>query len=285
MGTAPAAAVALKVRPARRARWWGELLAVAWLALLYDVVTGLAPLREALALSHGRAVLSLERSLDLDPELSFNHWLTGHHALGVIASYYYDNAHFVMTFGLLAWLWWRRADIYRPLRSSLVAVNLVGLAIFWLYPVAPPRMLTGDGFTDVIAASHTFGSWHTGSLAADADQLAAMPSLHIAWAAWCTLALWRISRRRWVRVLAGLYPCLTAAAVLATGNHFVLDVLAGLLTLALALLVVRAPALVAARRRALRESPRFVRQRPRLAARGAAYRMSQTCYEVQDQVD
>jgi len=73
--------------------------------------------------------------------------------------------------------------------------------------------------------------------------------------------------------------------VLATGNHFVLDVLAGLLTLALALLVVRAPALVAARRRALRESPRFVRQRPRLAARGAAYRMSQTCYEVQDQVD
>jgi hypothetical protein len=234
MGTAPAAAVAEAPRSGRRARWWGELLAVAWLALLYDLVTGLAPLREALALGHGRAVLSLERSLHLDPELSFNHWLTGHQALGLVASYYYDNAHFAVTFGLLAWLWWRRADIYRPLRSSLVAVNVIGLAIFWLYPVAPPRMLTGDGFTDVIAASHTFGSWHTGSLAADADQLAAMPSLHIAWAAWCALALWRLSPRRAVRTIAVVYPCLTAVVVLATGNHYLLDVLAGLATFALA---------------------------------------------------
>jgi hypothetical protein len=215
-------------------------VAVAWLALLYDAVTGLAPLREALALHHGRAVLGLERSLDLDPELSFNHWLSGHHALGVIASYYYDNAHFVVTFGLLAWLWWRRADIYRPLRSSLVAINVLGLAVFWLYPVAPPRMLAGDGFTDVIASSHTFGSWHTGSLAADADQLAAMPSLHIAWAAWCALVLWRATDHRSVRGLALLYPCLTAIVVLATGNHYLLDVLAGLATFIVAVALVRA---------------------------------------------
>ena len=54
-----------------------------------------------------------------------------------------------------------------------------------------------------------------------------MPSLHIAWALWCTLAVWRMTRARWVRAAARLYPCLTALAVLATGNHFVLDVLAG----------------------------------------------------------
>jgi hypothetical protein len=245
MGSAPAAALA--VRPVRRARWWLELAAVAWLAVLYDMVTGMAPLREALALAHGRAVLSLEHSLDLAPELSFNHWLTAHHALRAIASYYYDNAHFLVTFGLLAWLWWRRADIYRPLRSALVVVNLIGLAVFWLYPVAPPRMLVGDGFTDVIAVSHTLGSWHTGSLAANADQLAAMPSLHIAWAAWCALVLWRLSAgwrtavRRTVRALALLYPSLTALVVLATGNHYLLDVLAGLGTFTLALALTRLP--------------------------------------------
>jgi hypothetical protein len=66
-----------------------------------------------------------------------------------------------------------------------------------------------------------------------------MPSLHIAWALWCTLVLWSVSKRRWLRVLAVLYPCVTALSVLATGNHFVLDIFAGLLVLAVAAAIVR----------------------------------------------
>lgn len=225
------------VAPIRRTRWWVELLAIAWLAWLYDVVTGAAPLRQGLALRHGRSLLDLEQSLGIAPERTLNHWLAAHRTLGTALSYYYDNAHFVVTFALLGWLWWRRADVYRPLRSALVCANLIGLIVFWLYPVAPPRML--GGFTDVIASSHTFGSWHTGRLASDADQLAAMPSLHIAWAVWCAVALWRISRRRWVRALALLYPCFTAFVVLCTANHYLLDVLAGAATVAMALAAVR----------------------------------------------
>jgi hypothetical protein len=226
-------------RELRRARWWGELLVVAWLAWVYDAITNLAPAREAVALAHGRGIFSLEQSLHIDPELSLNRWLAGHDTLGAITSYYYDNAHFVVTIGLLAWLWWKRADLYRPLRSSLVAINLLGLLVFWRYPVAPPRMLASSGFSDVVASTHTLGSWHTGSLAAEANQFGAMPSLHIAWAAWCTLVLWRLSARVWVRTLALLYPCLTTFAVLATGNHYLLDVLAGLATFALAVALVR----------------------------------------------
>lgn len=226
-------------RERTRPRWWGELLVVAWLAVLYDTVTNLAPAREALALAHGRSILSFERSLGIDPELSLNRWLGHHHTLGTIASYYYDNAHFAVTLGLLGWLWWRRADIYRPLRNALVAINVLGLLVFWLCPVAPPRMLLGSGFSDVVASSHTFGSWHTGSLAADADQFAAMPSLHLAWAAWCGLAIWRLSPRWWARALAVLYPCSTTLAVLSTGNHYLLDVLAGVATCAVAVGLVR----------------------------------------------
>jgi PAP2 superfamily len=224
-------------KPIKRTRWWVELLAIAWLAWLYDVVTGASPLREGVALKHGRSLLDLEQTLGIAPERTLNHWLAAQHTLGKVLSYYYDNAHFVVTFALLGWLWWRRADIYRPLRSTLVCVNLIGLLVFWLYPVAPPRML--GGFTDVVASSHTFGSWHTGSLATDADQLAAMPSLHIAWAVWCGLALWRVSRRRWVRALALLYPCFTAFVVLCTANHYLLDLLAGAATAVLALAAVR----------------------------------------------
>jgi PAP2 superfamily len=229
----------------RRSRWWVEALAVAWLVWLYDIVTGMAPLRQAAALAHGRSLLSAERSLGVAAEHGLNVWLAAHHALGVVLSYYYDNAHFLVTFALLGWLWWRRPAAYRPLRNALVAINLIGLAVFWRYPVAPPRML--GGFTDVIASSHTLGSWHTGSLAADADQLAAMPSLHLAWATWCTVALWRVGARWWVRAGALLYPLLTVFVVLCTANHYVLDVLAGVATAAAAFGAVAAARFMAVR--------------------------------------
>ncbi|HUN79849.1 MAG TPA: phosphatase PAP2 family protein [Solirubrobacteraceae bacterium] len=238
-GTSSAAQVS-SAAAAVRPRWWGELLIIAWLAWLYDIINDFAPVRVQAALAHGRGILRLEHSLGISPELALNRWLSAHQTLGAVLSYYYDNAHFAVTFGLLGWLWLKRADIYRPLRNSLVAVNLVGMLVFWRYPVAPPRLLASSGFTDVVAASHTLGSWHTGSLAADADQYGAMPSLHIAWAVWCTLVVWRLTENVPARVVAVLYPCLTAFAVLATGNHYLLDLLGGLATLALALLLARA---------------------------------------------
>ncbi|MGH2902697.1 MAG: phosphatase PAP2 family protein [Solirubrobacteraceae bacterium] len=230
------AASAAKSR-ATRSPWWVEVGVIVWLCWVYDAITNLAPLRLELALSHARGILDLERSLHLDPELSLDRWLAGHHTLGLFLSDYYDNAHFVVTLGLLGYLWWRRADIYRPLRNVLVLTNVLAFVVFWRFPVAPPRML--HGFTDVVASSGAFGSWHTGALASQADQLAAVPSLHMAWAGWCTLAVWRMTSRRWPRVVAILYPCVTGLAVLATGNHFLLDVLAGLFTLAVSVLIVR----------------------------------------------
>ncbi len=229
----------------RRTRWWVELLAIAWLLWLYDATTNLAPLRLSIALGNARGMLHLERVLHIDPELALDRWLAAHQTLGLILSDYYDNAHFIVTLGVLGYLWWRRTDLYRPLRNSLVLVNVIAFVVFWRFPVAPPRML--DGFTDIVASSHAFGSWHTGSLASHANQLAAMPSLHMAWAGWCTVAVWRISERRWLRVLAVIYPCVTAFAVLATGNHYLLDVIAGLLVLALSLLLVGSPDRLAGR--------------------------------------
>lgn len=223
---------------ARRSPLWLEAIAIAWLCWLYDIVTNLAPTRRAIAISHAASVLRIERTLGIDPELSLNRWLSGQHALALALSDYYDNAHFVVTLGLLGLLWWRRPDIYPSLRNALVVANLIGFAVFWLWPMAPPRMLPGNVFVDVVATTHAFGSWHTGSLSADADQYAAMPSLHIAWALWCAVVVWRMTPRRWLRALGVAHPVLTGFAVLATGNHFVLDVLAGALTAALSLVIV-----------------------------------------------
>jgi hypothetical protein len=262
-----------------RSRWWIEALVIAWLCWIYDAITNLAPLRLHVALTHAKDIMRAEQSLHIDVERSLDRWLAGHHTLSLVLSYYYDNAHFVVTLGLLGYLWWRRADIYRPLRNSLVLANALAFVVFWRFPVAPPRML--PGFTDVVAASHTIGSWHTGALASQANQLAAMPSLHIAWAAWCTLVMWQLSTRRWLRVLAVIYPLVTTFAVLSTGNHFVLDVLGGLVTIAVSVLIVRLIEGLMERR----ELGVFPRRLPLAKPDAPVYGMSQTCYEVQDQLD
>jgi hypothetical protein len=287
-GAVPVAQAVGTVSPAsRRSRWWVEALALLWLLWVYEALTNFAPLRLHTAVAHAEGLLHAEQALHLDPEQALDTWLAGQHTLGVILADYYDNAHFIVTLGLLGWLWWRRADIYRPLRNSLVLVNLLAFVVFWLYPVAPPRML--GGFIDIVESSHAFGSFHSGSLASHADELAAMPSLHIAWAVWCSLALWRMSARRWVRGLAILYPFLTAFAVIATGNHFVFDILGGLLAIAFSVAIVQ----IAEQRRGARRWRRraLPRARVRRAVEGSksaqqpAYRMSQTCYEVPERVD
>jgi hypothetical protein len=275
--SAPASAAASPLVHVRT-RWWVEALTIAWLCWVYDAITNLAPLRLHTALTHARDILSLEQTLHIDPERTLDRWLAGHQTLGLLVSDYYDNAHFVVTLGLLGFLWWRRADIYRPLRNALVLVNVLAFVVFWLFPVAPPRML--PGFVDVVASTHAIGSWHTGALASTANQFAAMPSLHIAWAVWCTVVVWRISAAGWARALAVVYPFVTAFAVLSTGNHFVFDVLGGLATIAASLLIVRTLGT-----RLRWPDAGVLRRRPRSAASDPAYRMSQSCYEVQNQID
>ena len=220
-----------------RAPLWIELAVIGWLFWLYDVINDWAPIRQLLADRNAMGVLSLERSLHLDPELALNHWLAAHSVVAVPASYYYFFAHAVVTFALLAWLWWSSPALYARMRTQLVIINLIAFVVFWRYPLAPPRMFPALGYHDVIATSHALLSWHSGVLVHDADQLAAMPSLHVAWAAWCGLALWQLYRRRAVAVLAIAYPLLTAFVVIATGNHYLLDVLAGFATVLAALAV------------------------------------------------
>jgi membrane-associated phospholipid phosphatase len=220
-----------------RAPLWIELAIIVWLFWLYDVINDLAPLRHALALRNAVGVLHFERSLGLDPELSINRWLASHATLGLIASYDYFFSHAIITFAVLALLWWRLPRRYIRLRTVLVIINLVAFAIFWRYPLAPPRSFPALGYIDVIARSNALVSWHSGVLVHDADQFAAMPSLHVAWALWSAVGVWYLTRRVLIRALAAAYPILTCFVVLGTGNHYLVDVVAGAVTVALAFAV------------------------------------------------
>lgn len=206
---------------------WIELALIVWLGWVYDMIANLAPLRNALAQHDARSIMDAEKWLHLDPEAAMDHWMAHQHTLAVWVANYYDNAHFVITIGALVVIWWKWPDRYRPLRNSLVLLNVFGMVVYWFVPTAPPRLFDPARFYDVVATTHAFGSWHSGTLATAANELAAMPSLHIAWACWSALAIWRVLPRRGWAHLVWLYPAATAVAVMATGNHFLMDVLAG----------------------------------------------------------
>jgi hypothetical protein len=210
----------------RRSYLLFDLVLVAWLIWLFDAVNNLAPIRQALAERDGERVLDLERSLQLAPEHTLDTWLEHHSALSEVVVFWYENVHITVTLAVLAWLWWRRPDLLGIMRATLAIVTLIALVIFWSFPVAPPRMLSG-GYPDLVARVHHQPVWRLGATVLHSNQLCSMPSLHVAWATWCAIALWRISSRHLLRAIAVSYPLLTSFAVMATGNHYLADALAG----------------------------------------------------------
>jgi membrane-associated phospholipid phosphatase len=156
--------------------------------------------------------------------------------VGVVLGNFYNSAHLVVTFSVLGWLWWKHGTHYRLLRNALVIMNVLGFVVFWLYPLAPPRLVSSLGFHDVVFEVHAFGN-HSLAPETLANQFAAMPSLHIAWALWC-LVVWSTTSRRGRGLTIGLiHVALTVLAVIGTGNHYVLDVVAGGATAAVSFLV------------------------------------------------
>jgi hypothetical protein len=111
--------------------------------------------------------------------------------------------------------------------------TLIGLIGFTLMPTAPPRLLSsGHGFIDTMAQYGSYGWWGTDAsaprgLGGLTNQYAAMPSLHVGWALWCGIMLWRYGRSPLVRALGVIYPLGTALVVMGTGNHYLLDAVAG----------------------------------------------------------
>lgn len=216
-----------RLRDRREQAWLAiDVLIVAWLCWLFDAINNLAPVQQQLAVSNGARVLDAERAVSLDPEHALDTWLAQRHTLSTIVVLWYENVHIAITLGVFAWLWWRRPDVLGVMRATLVIVNVLALAIFWSFPTAPPRMLSG-GYIDVVATVEHMPVWQLGATALDSNQLCSMPSLHIAWATWCSIAVWQITAKRWLRVLALVYPLLTTFAVMATGNHYLADALAG----------------------------------------------------------
>ncbi|WP_030238801.1 bifunctional glycosyltransferase 87/phosphatase PAP2 family protein [Streptomyces sp. NRRL S-455] len=176
---------------------------------------------------HGQQILGLERALHLDVERWANHAVVKIDWLRNLSDSYYTSMHFVVPLAVLAVLYWRRPADYRWARSALGFATLLALVGFWLYPLAPPRLMPGLGYIDTVHGVQDFSQPDYGTLTALTNQYAAMPSLHFGWALWCGVVIAVLARWWWMKVLGLLHPLFTLCAVVVTGNHWVLDAAGG----------------------------------------------------------
>ena len=181
----------------------------------------------ATAEQHGHQVLGLERWLHLDIEHWANHAVVKVDWLRDFFDFYYESFHFVLPLGVLAVLYWRRPVDYRWARASLGFATLLALVGFWLYPLAPPRLMPSLGIIDTVHGVQDFSKPDYGTLTALTNQYAAMPSLHFGWALWCGVVIALVAPKGWMRALGLLHPLFTVSAIVATGNHWVLDAVGG----------------------------------------------------------
>jgi hypothetical protein len=212
---------------------------------LYSLVRNGVPTQVGEATDRAIDLYEFEKDIGIGFEKGLNKAVDGIGWLVVPVNYYYATMHFVVTIAVLVWLWRSFPTRYRPLRSVLYATNAVALIGFWALPLAPPRFL--PGFVDTIVTHGTWGSWASADVAAYSNQYAAMPSMHAGWALWCGVIIFVLARRRWVQVLGIAYPLVTSFVIVATGNHFVLDIVGGWIALAIGFaaqaLIFRRPAL------------------------------------------
>lgn len=218
-------------------RWWQETVLLLIGFGLYQLIQDKVPLHGGDAVARGRTLLETEDRWHIDWLHPMNAWLGAHRYLAMAANYYYVALHFTVPIGIMVWLLVRHRNHYRTERRALLLMLLLALAVFWFAPTAPPRLVPGSYVLDTLSYFHTIGGYSSGPTKHAADQFASMPSEHLAFALWCAVTMFRRARSSLVRHGWFLYPAMTSADVLATGNHYVFDLLAGAAALGLGYLL------------------------------------------------
>ncbi|MFF8551984.1 bifunctional glycosyltransferase 87/phosphatase PAP2 family protein [Streptomyces sp. NPDC015501] len=210
-----------------------ELLLIRVVYDAYAQVRLAARAGRPLAEEHGRQIHAVEQWLHIDIEHWVNHTVVTIDWLREFFDYYYLTFHFIVPLTILGVLYARRPADYRWVRSSIGFATLLALVGFWLYPLAPPRLMPGLGFIDTVHGVQDFAKPDYGTLTTVTNQYAAMPSLHFGWSLWCGVVIVMLAPKLWMKALGLLHPLFTIVAIVATANHWVLDAAGGALVVSL----------------------------------------------------
>lgn len=226
-----AAAAAEPSRAARRPSIWFETALVAVFYAVYSVIRNAVPEQRLQALDNADRVWETEQLLGIAVEDSINHAADSVTWLILTMNYYYATLHFVVTVVVLVWLYLAHPGRYAATRLVVFATTGIALIGYYLYPLAPPRLMRGDAFIDTVQVHQTWGSMASGNLADMSNQYAAMPSMHIGWSVWCGITVAVLAKPLWARALGALYPLVTLTVIVCTANHFWLDAVGGVICL------------------------------------------------------
>jgi PAP2 superfamily protein len=227
-------------------RGWSDLglqLAI-WFgfAVLYQLARGLAGRNPAKAFDNGYSVFDFElRVTHRLYELTFQNFVDQRHLLAEAVTWTYWNSEFTVVGLTVLFVYLRRHDSFTRFRNAILLANVIGLVGYVFMPTAPPRLL-GVGFAD---------QHRDGLVNLAANPYAAMPSLHAADALIVAVVMFGVCRSRWAKAFWAVWPVWVWFAVMATGNHFWLDCMAGIAVALMAMAIVydqRARLLFAARR-------------------------------------
>ena len=234
-------AVSVGARRLLTARGTREVVLLAALWIAYSASRFIADDDLASARSRATDLFHVERYLHLDIEGRLNHALTPITEIAVPMSFWYASLHYIVTPAVLVFLFVRHRAEYPRARNALVIGSAIGLVCYMLIPTAPPRLMPGGHYLDALARTASYG-WWTNHASAPAgfgqmtNELAAMPSLHVGWTVWVAWAIWRHTNLVG-RAVACMYVAGTSLVVIATGNHWLLDAVAGAAVVAVGIVV------------------------------------------------
>jgi hypothetical protein len=213
-----------------------ELTIWAGLYAVYFIVRGqtIAGFPEALA--NARSVVDLEEAAGLHHEHLIQDVTNAGALFEASFARYYEFGFFPVIVGALLVLAYRDRAVYRELRSAMLVSIAAATVVFATLPTAPPRLVPGLGLADTVGMNAQEG----GSLyGVPYNPYAAMPSMHVGWTLLLAIGLYAVARSRPLRVLILAHPLLMTIAVVATGNHYLLDAVVGAAIALAALAVVR----------------------------------------------
>lgn len=212
--------------PAEARPWNGAAGQVGLLAvmfLFYLAVRGITQTSEDLALSNAYEVLRFETGLGIAWERSAQQLLIDRSNVMSFFNWIYAWTYWPMLVGSLVLLWWRDKKRYLLFRDALIFSGAIGLVVFALYPVAPPRFL--NGFVDTVSATSRHFVAHPPAII---NQFAALPSFHVGWHTLAALMIASMVSAWLVRVIIMLPSAMMAISVVVTANHYIVDAAAGM---------------------------------------------------------
>lgn len=205
---------------------------------LYYWVRGLVEGRTTEAVSRGIGIAHIERAMGLFWEKELQALVMSSRLLVEAANAVYVYAHFPLIVVVGLWLFFWHRPVYSLYRNAFLISGGIGLVFFTFLPTAPPRLLPWPyGLVDTMAAFSPIN--YSMQPAGFVNQYAALPSLHFGWNLLLAMAIWSATGNRLLRALAVLMPVAMGTAIVATANHYILDVMLGAGVALLGLLLAR----------------------------------------------